>query len=213
MTEQPSSEPPPPRSSQPKLRPVVAQLHRLGRAANAADVVRALESLRPSLGPNYRIAQLGLPSLTALAEAHLRERREPGRDPLTGLLDAKAFADIVRAHAERARAIEGGADPSEVLLRVAIVTPAPPAGTIQILARTCAEWIAEGDYLGRTHAATISVLPRSGGLRGARVIAARLAEACRSAFAALRLEITLEDLAGRRLESLEVVIERRSRPV
>jgi hypothetical protein len=178
-------------------------LRRLGHASSAAEVIRELESLRPSLGPRLRLSQLALPSLTALAEAHLRERLEPAHDPLTGLLDAPAFAELWRAHARHASG--AGDDREAIAVAVSLssagdLAPDQHAMHLKTLASLCTQGVAENDYVGRTGMKTIAVLPRSGGLRGAAIVAKRLAGSCAAAFAdavtPLRIEVELRDLAG-----------------
>jgi hypothetical protein len=185
---------------------VAHHLERLGRASSTADVLRELESLRPSLGLRLRLSELALPSLTALVDAHLRERAEPARDPLTDTLGARAFAELWRAHA--AQAAFAGEEREAVAVAVTLcVAPdslADPcvASHLKMLATVCVEAVAAGDYVGRTAPTTVCVLPRNGGLHGARKVAARLAEACnaelseREVAEPLRLEIELRDLAG-----------------
>jgi GGDEF domain-containing protein len=177
-------------------------LRRLGRASNAADVVRELESLRPSLGPAYRLSELALPSLTALAEAHLRERSDLACDSLTGVLTAHAFAEGWRVHAQAAVREE-----RELLaVAVTLIGAGDPrldsraADCVKLLAETCADAVAADDALGRLASATIAVLPRHGGVGVARIVAERLAESCRAAFAhtrgSFRIQIELRELTG-----------------
>jgi hypothetical protein len=179
----------------------LVHLRRLERASSTAEIVRELESLRPSLSPGWRLSGLALPSLASLAEAHLRERVEPACDPLTGALNAGAFNQLWRSHAGSAH---GANDITSVAITLSFsgdpVRDRRAAVQLQILATTCIEAVAANDYVGRIAASTIAVLPRNGGLHGARIVAARLADSCRVAFAdanaELCIEIELRDLAG-----------------
>lgn len=199
---------------QPTPSEIVAHLRRLGRASNAAEVVRELESLGPRLGPHSRLSGLALPSLTALAEAHLRERLEPARDPLTGTLTDDAFAELWRAHARHAQLAND--DRAAVAVTITLLAGQDPgrdrsvALQLRAIANTCAESVAAGDYVGRTGLTTISVLPRNGGRRGARTVAARLLDACREALIALelpaRLELELRDPQGQASERQTLVL-------
>lgn len=153
-----------------------------------------------------------LPSLAALAEAHLRDRLEPARDALTGLLDARAFNELFMAHARHVSALgaeavaiwltlHGGGDPRKDRHAVAY---------LRALAGACTNCVAEGDYVGRVASASLAVLPRHGGLRGARSVAGRLADSCREVLAGaehgLRIEIELKDDAGGIQERSEVIL-------
>lgn len=193
---------------------VAHHLERLGRAASTADVVRELESLRPSLGLRLRLSDLGLTSLTALAQDHLRERTGSGRDSLTGTLGARAFAELWRAHAERA--VREGEAREAIAVALTLYASGDAlaeqsfAAHLKTLANMCVEAVAAGDYVGRTAATTICVLPRNCGLHGARMVAARLAESCSvelfEALAPLRIEIELRDLAGAAHERSVLVV-------
>jgi GGDEF domain-containing protein len=191
---------------------VVRHLRRLERASCAADIVKELQCLSPSLGQPRLLSGMALPSLAALAEAHLRDRLEPARDALTGLLDARAFNELFMAHARHVSALgteavavcltlHGTADP-----RKDRVT----ATYLRALAAACTACVAEGDYVGRVASTALAVLPRHGGLRGARSVAARLVDTCRQVFASaehsLRLEVELKDDAGCTQERSEIAL-------
>jgi GGDEF domain-containing protein len=190
---------------------VVRHLRRLERASCAADIVKELQYLSPSLRQPRLLSGMPLPSLAALAEAHLRDRLEPARDALTGLLDARAFDELFMAHARHVSALgseavavwltlHGAGDPRKERHAVAY---------LRALAGACTSCVAEGDYVGRVASASLAVLPRHGGLRGARSVAGRLADGCREVFAsaehALRIEIELKDDAGCTQERSELV--------
>ena len=177
---------------------VVRHLRRLERASCAADIVKELQSLGPRLGQPRFLSGTPLPALAALAEAHLRDRLEPARDALTGLLDARAFHDLFLAHARHVSTIGGQA----IAVRLTLIDAGDPrsdreAGNhLRTLAIACTTCVAEGDYVGRVDGMALCVLPRHGGVRGARSVAARLVDSCREMFAGkgpLRIQIALED--------------------
>ena len=153
----------------------------------------------PSLSSGW-----SLRSLTALAEAHVRERCDPSHDPLTGALDAEAFHELWQVYARHAAGREVHAAPLAVVLTLLDCGELRGSGQIpsdlRALAALCVEHVAADDYVGRIGQASIAVLPRNGGLRGARSVRARLLDACRKEFARLpdplRLEVELRDVAG-----------------
>jgi GGDEF domain-containing protein len=193
---------------------VVARLHRLAYASSVAEVIKELQCLAPRLGPQPLLNELSLSSLTALVEAHLRERCEPTRDALTGLLGARAFAELLRAHALRATAVDAHAETVAVgltLLDAAPIRRDPHAAELlKALARLCAEQVAADDYLGRVGPASIAVLPRNGGMRGAQSVRTRLIATCQREFAhaplAPRMRFDLRDAAGGVRDAVEVVL-------
>jgi hypothetical protein len=194
MTSQPSEQ---------TSREVLTHLRRLSRAVSAVDIVRELQSLTPSLGPNPMLADLPLSALTALAEAHLRDRLDPARDAQTGLLETEAFFELWHAHARHVSTLEGDRTADAVCLSVCCLSDGcerrAPA-LLKLLAAACIESVAADDYVGRMAATSLAVLPRNGGLRGARSVAARLLQVGRDALAEagsrVRLEVTLRDLVG-----------------
>jgi GGDEF domain-containing protein len=184
---------------------VVAHLRRLGHASSPGEVIKELQWLAPSLGAPLALSTQSLGALTALAEAHLRERLEPSHDPLTGLLDARAFTELWRAYARRAVGIGPSAVPVVVVLQLIgghEVAPSAPqsAADLRTLAAICTQHVAGDDYIGRIAPAAIAVLPRNGSLRGAQSVRARLLAACSSELAgigyALRVEVELRDESG-----------------
>jgi GGDEF domain-containing protein len=195
----------------PMSQDVVAHLHRLGHASSAGEVIKELQFLAPRLGTRA-LSELSLSALTALAEAHLRDRHEPSRDALTGLLDARAFNELLRAHARHARAVDPAAETVAVVLTLldagALAREPHTIETIKTLARLCTEEVAADDYVGRVAAASIAVLPRNGGVRGAESVRARLMAACGREFAgaalAPRLQVELRDAAGSTRAAVEV---------
>lgn len=190
---------------------VVRHLRRLERASCVADIVKELQHLGPTLRRPF-LVETPLPALAALAEAHLRDRLEPARDALTGLYDARAFRELFQVHARNVAA--SGGEAIAVTLTLAGAGDARAdrdvATCLRTLASACRTSVAEGDYVGRIANATLAVLPRHGGLRGARSVASRLAECCREAFAGaareLRIAIELADLEGRRFERTEIAV-------
>jgi hypothetical protein len=190
---------------------IVRHLRRLERASCAADIVKELQYLGPSLGRPL-LSDLPLPGLAALAEAHLRDRLSPARDALTGLLDARAFGELFAAHARHVAGVGGEA----VAVRLTVHGAGDPrsdrqtAADLRALAAACTGCVAEGDYVGRVDLMSLAVLPRHGGMRGARSVAARLADCCREAFASaergLRIEIELQDAAGCAHEHTEIAV-------
>jgi hypothetical protein len=198
----------------PMSQDVVAHLHRLAHASSAGEVIKELQFLAPRLGPRPLLSELSLSSLTALAEAHLRDRHEPSRDALTGVLDAGAFNELWRAHARHARAV---APATETVAVVLTLLDAGPLGrdphvaeSLKTLAQLCTDEVAADDYVGRIAPASIAVLPRNGGVRGAESVRGRLIAACRREFAgaalAPRLQVELRDAAGRALGAVEVAL-------
>jgi GGDEF domain-containing protein len=193
---------------------VVTHLHRLAHASSAGEVIKELQFLAPSLGPRPLLSELSLSSLTALAEAHLRDRHEPSRDALTGSLDARAFGELLRAHALHASAVDPSAQTIAVVLTLLdagrIGRDPHAAELLRTLARLCTEQVAADDYVGRIAPASIAVLPRNGGVRGAESVRARLIAACRREFGgaplAPRLEVDLRDAAGNVRGGIEVVL-------
>lgn len=190
---------------------VVRHLRRLERASCAADIVKELQYLGPSLHQPRLLSGMPLPALAALAEAHLRDRLSPARDALTGALDARAFNDLFLAHARHVGTLGSEA----IAVRLTLLDVADPrsdrgAGAhLRTLAVACTSSVAEGDYVGRVASTALAVLPRHGGLRGARSVAARLVDACRELFAGkgpLRIEIALEDEERRKLERSEITV-------
>lgn len=196
----------------PMSQDVVAHLHRLGLASSAGEVIKELQFLAPRLGSRPLLSELSLTALTALAEAHLRDRHEPSRDALTGLLDARAFHELARAHARHARAVDPAAETIAVvvtLLDAGVLAREPHTiETIKTLARLCTEEVAADDYVGRVELASIAVLPRNGGMRGAESVRARLVAASHREFAAAalapRLRIDLRDASGLARGAVEV---------
>lgn len=196
----------------PMSQDVVAHLHRLGLASSAGEVIKELQFLAPRLGTRPLLSELSLSALTVLAEAHLRDRHEPSRDALTGLLDARAFHELARAHARHARAVDPAAETVAVvvtLLDAGVLAREPHTiETIKTLARLCTEEVAADDYVGRVELASIAVLPRNGGLRGAESVRARLIAATDREFAgaapAPRLRIDLRDASGLARSVVEV---------
>jgi GGDEF domain-containing protein len=193
---------------------VVTHLHRLAHASSPGEVIKELQCLAPQLGPHPMLSELSLSSLTALAEAHLRNRHEPSRDALTGLLDARAFSELLQAHARHTKAVDASAETVAVVLTLLDAGPVGrdphSAELLKILGRLCTEEVAADDYVGRIGPGSIAVLPRNGGVRGAESVRARLIAACRREFAggALppRLEVDLRDAAGRVRAGIEVVL-------
>jgi hypothetical protein len=191
---------------------VMRHLQRLGRAASAADIVKELQLLRPNLGPSRWLPAMPLPALAALAEAHLCDRVDPARDPLTGLHEALAFAGLFRAHARSAAAMGGEAIAVVITLLDADDprTDRRTGAELKKLAIACAESVAEGDYVGRVAPTAIAVLPRHGGMLGARSVTARLVDSYRELFAqsrhALRIRIELKDESDSVREQREVVL-------
>jgi len=193
---------------------VVARLHRLAYASSVGEVIKELQCLAPRLGPRPLLAEVSLSSLTLLVEAHLRERCEPAHDALTGLLGARAFAGLLRAHALHSTAIDPRAETVAVVLTLLDAAPIRrdphAAELLRTLARLCVEQVAADDYLGRVAPASIAVLPRNGGLRGAQSVRTRLIEACRREFAhaplAPRLRFDLRDAAGGMRDPVEIVL-------
>ena len=191
---------------------VVRHLRRLERASCAADIVKELQHLGPRLGPSPLLSAAALPSLAALAEAHLRDRLEPARDPLTGLLDARAFNELFQAHARHVASIGGEA----IAIVLNLVGAADPradretAAHLKLLAAACTSSVAEGDYVGRVGSAALGVLPRHGGVRGARSVGTRLADACQTAFAEVKrpvgIAIELRDDTGEVREHAEIAV-------
>src|SRR6478752_1369666 len=130
---------------------VVRHLRRLERASSAADIVKELQQLTPSMGHSRLLSAMPLPALAALAEAHLRDRLEPARDPLTGLHDARAFSELFRVHARNAEAM-GGEAIAVVLSLLDAPDPRSDRNTVadlKALATVCSGCVAEGDYVGR----------------------------------------------------------------
>jgi hypothetical protein len=190
---------------------IVRHLRRLERASCAADIVKELQHLGPSLAQPRFLSETPLPALAALAEAHLRDRLGPARDALTGTLDARAFGDLFMAHARHVSTIGGEA----VAVRLTLLDAGDPrsdaaaAAHLRTLAVACATSVAEGDYVGRVDNTALAVLPRHGGLRGARSVAARLVHSCREMFAGkgpLRLEVALESEERTVSECSEVTV-------
>jgi len=191
---------------------VVRHLRRLERASCAADIVKELQHLGPRLGPSPLLSAAALPSLAALAEAHLRDRLEPARDPLTGLLDARAFYELFQAHSRHVSSIGGEA----IAIVLTLLDAGDPrtdresASRLRLLAGACTSSVAEGDYVGRVGTAALAVLPRHGGLRGSRSVANRLADTCQTTFAELsrplRIMIELRDDSGENRERAEIEV-------
>jgi GGDEF domain-containing protein len=189
---------------------VVRHLRRLERASSAADIVKELQHLSPSLGQSRLLSAMPLPALAALAEAHLRDRLEPARDPLTGLHDARAFSELFRVHARNAEAM-GGEAIAVVLTLIGVGDPRVDrnaASDLKQLAAACTTCVAEGDYVGRVGLAATAALPRHGGMRGARSVATRLVECCRELFAQVerpvRISVELKDSTDTVRDSEEI---------
>ncbi|MFI5308805.1 MAG: hypothetical protein ACHQ53_15720 [Polyangiales bacterium] len=209
MTDQDKQERPSQRPSAPPRRPrdeIKSQLRRLGRASRTVDIVRELQRLALRFGPKPRLGDLPLGSLTALAEGHLRDRREPSRDPLTGLLDAAAFDALWRAHAELRAAGEDGAGAVAVTVTLCGCSQTCeeriPA-LLRQLAAACVEAVALGDCVGRIAPTTLAVLPVNGGARGAEIVAARLHRLCGAIVnehPPVRIEVALRALGGARVQ-------------
>jgi GGDEF domain-containing protein len=191
---------------------IVRHLRRLERASSAADIVKELQYLTPSLGRPRFLPTTDLPVLAALAESHMRDRLEPARDALTGLHDARAFTELFQAHARNV-ATSGG---EAIAVTLTLLDVADPRGDrevaayLRMLAAACTTSVAENDYVGRVAPATLAVLPRHGGLRGAQSVAARLQDCCREVFGAasepLRIEVALKDASGQIREQTELAV-------
>jgi hypothetical protein len=194
------------RSSVPPRLPrdeIKSQLRRLGRASRSVDIVRELQRLAPRLQASGASRALPLGSLTALAEGHLLDRREPSRDPLTGLLDAAAFEAAWRDQGEHTRGDRETDDALAVTVTVCGLAHACEArlpALLRQLAAACVEAVALGDLVGRVSANTLAVLPLNGGTRGAERIAARLQRVCdelvRNQTSPLRVEVGLRARDG-----------------
>lgn len=191
---------------------IVRHLRRLERASSALDIVKELQHLGPSLGGPRYLSSTELPALAALAEAHLRDRLEPARDALTGLHDARAWNELFQAHARNVT-VSGGEAVAITLTLVGVEDPRldrEVAAYLRMLAAACTTSVAEGDYVGRIGSATLAVLPRHGGLRGAQSVAARLADCCREVFGAaaraVQIDIELKDAAGEIRESRRSIV-------
>jgi hypothetical protein len=190
---------------------VMTHLRRLGLASSAGEVIKELQWLAPNLGPGAMLSESSLSALTALAEAHVRERCEPSHDPLTGALDAAAFQELWEAYARRAPA-----DVAPVAVVLSLLDGGDPRRSgqapaeLRALAAICTDHIAADDYVGRVAPASLAVLPRHGGLRGAQSVRARLLAAFRRHLAhvgyALRVDVALKDVDGATLEQSEELL-------
>jgi GGDEF domain-containing protein len=192
---------------------LVTHLDRLAHASSAGEVIKELQHLAPHLPPQRMVSELSLSSLTALAEAHLHDRHESSRDALTGVFEASAFSELLRAHTAHSLAIDPVGEIVSVVLTLLDAVPAgddlQTAHRLKTIARLCVEHVASDDYVGRIAHASIAVLPRNGGVRAARSVRARLIAACQREFAgaglAPRLVIDLRDASGKLHDGAEVV--------